>query len=129
MNTVGLKNAGIGLAFATTLLFATTAAYAAPTNYKFEEAGQPSGTTLIVRLIDGSTGAAVTDAHVFVVHRLWLPAKGEPRFLDRRTALKPDGRGGFIYNGNDVETGVTIRLVAHIGDSDADIWGSVRVDQ
>lgn len=129
MNTTTLKNAGIGLALATTLLFGATAACAAPTNYRFEEVGQPSGTKLTIRLIDEATGKAITDAHVFAVHRQWLPVKGEPRSLDRRIALTPDGQGDFVYDSNDVETGTTIRLVAQVDDSNADIWGSVRVGQ
>ena len=127
MNTTKIKHAGLGLAVATTLLFAANAACAASSDYKFEAAGPLSDETLTVRLIDEATGTPVTNAHVFAIHRQQLPVKGEPRFIDRRIALTPDGNGGFIYEGNDVQAGVTIRFVAQVGESDTDIQGSVRV--
>ena len=119
----------IGLACGVAMSFAalSDAAWAASHSYHFEVVGQPSGTTLTVHLVDEATGQPVNDAHVFAIHRQWLPAKGEPRFLDRRIALTPNGNGAFTYESNDVQPGVTIRMVAQIDDSDSDIFGSVRV--
>lgn len=122
------KNAGlISLAFAAAMSFATLGNAATPHNYRFEIIGQPSGKTLTVRLVDKATGQPVSDARIFAIHRQWLPAKGEPRFLDRRIALTPNGNGAFTYESSDVQTGVTIRMVARIDDEASDIFGSVRV--
>ena len=108
-------------------LLLTVPAFAGTDQYKFETAGPPSGITLTVRLVDETTGEPVRNAHLFAIHRQWLPVKGVPRFIDRRIALTADDSGRFTYESNDVQTGVTIRLVARIGDSDSDISGSVRV--
>jgi hypothetical protein len=124
------KNIGekfVGLVFATALSLASLGHATAADRYRFEAAGPASGDTLAIRLIDDSNGQAVSDAHVYSLHRQWIPAKGEPRFLDRRIALEPDGHGAFTYQGNDAQTGVTIRLVAKIDDTNSDILGSVRV--
>ena len=122
------KNAGlISLAFAAAMSFATLGNAATPHNYRFEVVGQPSGKTPTVRLVDEATGQPVSGAHVFAIHRQWLPAKGEPRFLDRRIALTPKGNGAFTYENNDVQAGATIRMVAQIDDEASDVFGSVRV--
>jgi hypothetical protein len=124
------KNARlISLAFAAAMSFAalSEAAWAGSDKYRFEVVGQPSGATLTVRFVDEATGQPVNDAHVFAIHRQWLPAKGEPRFLDQRIALTPNGNGAFTYESNDVQAGVTIRMVARIDDEASDIFGSVRV--
>jgi hypothetical protein len=119
----------ISLAFVAAMPFAalSEAAWAASHSYHFEVVGQPSGTTLTVHLVDEAAGQPLNDAHVFAIHRQWLPAKGEPRFLDRRIALTPNGNGAFTYESNDVQTGVTIRMVAQIDDEASDVFGSVRV--
>jgi hypothetical protein len=103
------------------------AAWAAQDDYKFEVVGQPSGTTLSLRLVKATNEQPVADAHIFAIHRQWLAAKGQPRPLDVRIALTPVGNGTFIYEGDDVQPGVTIRLVAQIDNSDSDVAGSVRV--
>jgi hypothetical protein len=126
MNTNVKLHAGlIGLAFAAALSLAVNPASAA-VNYKFETVSSSSGATFSVRLVDAATGQSVTNAHVYVVHRQWLPMKSSLRFIDRRIELAPDGNGAFTYQSNDVQAGATIPLVAQVGDS-ADVWGSVRV--
>ena len=126
MNTNVKLHAGlIGLAFATALSLAVNPALAA-VNYKFETVSPLSGATLSVRLVDAATGQPVTNAHVYVVHRQWLPMKSSLHFIDRRIELAPDGNGAFTYQSNDVQAGATIPLVAHVGDF-SEVWGSVRV--
>ncbi len=102
-------------------------ALAAPGTYKFEAVGQPSGTTLTLRLVNAASEEPIADAHVFAIHRQWLGSKGQPQLLDRRIALTPIGNGTFTYESDDVQPGMTIRLVAQIDDSDSDVWGSVRI--
>jgi hypothetical protein len=100
---------------------------AAANEFKFETVGPTSGTTLTVRLLDETSGSTVTDAHVFAIHRRWLPVKGVPRFIDERIPLKPDDRGDFVYDSNDVQSGATIRLVAQVVHNETEIAGSVCV--
>ena len=126
MNTNVKLHAGlIGLAFTAVLSLAANPASAA-VNYKFETVSSPSGAMLTVRLVDAATGQPVTNAHVYVVHRQWLPIKSPVPFIDRRIELKRDGNGVFTYQGNDVQAGATIPLVADVGDS-AEVRGSIRV--
>lgn len=129
MNNLKKKTGRICLTVAVALSFGTMtkAAEAAQDAYKFEVLSQPSGTTLTLRLVDAGSEQPVADAHLFAIHRQWLATKGQPRPLDRRIALTAVGNGTFIYEGDDVQPGATIRLVAQIDDSDADVWGSVRV--
>ncbi len=117
----------VELAFATALSLASLGQAGAADRYSFEAMRQASGDALTIRLVDETNGQTVSNAHMYAIHRQWIPAKGEPRFLDRRVALAPDGHGAFTYQGNDVQSGVTIRLVARIDDTDSDILGSVRV--
>ena len=129
MNILKKRPRLVGLAVAVALSIGANsgAALASQGAYKFEVVGLPSGVTLTIRLIDEASGQPVADAHVFAIHRQWLGMKGQPQFLDRRTALTPIGNGAFTYDSNDVQAGATIRLVAQIDDSDSDVWGSVRV--
>lgn len=130
MKYIVKKNAGfISLAFAVAMSFAvlSQAALAASDKYRFEVVGQPSGKMLAIRLVDEATGQPVSDARVFAIHRQWLPTKGEPKFFDRRIALTSKGNGVFIYESNDLQTGMTIRMVAQIDDEASDVFGSVRV--
>ena len=116
----------IALAIATALSIGANSAVAwAADDYKFETAGCLSGDTLAVRLVDETTGQSVSSAQVFAVHRQLLPGKGEPRFLERKIALTPDGKGRFLYEGNDVQPGATIMLVAQL--DGLDISGSAKV--
>ncbi len=119
----------ISLAFAAAMSFAALSevAWAGSDKYRFEVVGPPSGTTLTVRFVEEASGQPVNDAHVFAIHRQWLPTKGEPRFLDRRIALISNGNGVFTYESNDVQAGVTIRMVARIDDDASDVFGSVRI--
>jgi hypothetical protein len=87
----------------------------ASVDYKFEAVSPPSGTTLTVRLVDPATGQPVTAAHVYVIHRQWLPMKSALRFIDRRIALTPNSDGTFTYESNDVQAGSTIQLGAEVG--------------
>jgi len=116
----------IGLAIATVLSIGANSAVAwAADDYKFETAGCLSGDTFAVRLVDETTGQSVSSAQVFAVHRQLLPGKGEPRYLERKIALTPDGKGRFLYEGNDVQPGATIMLVAQL--DGLDISGSAKV--
>jgi hypothetical protein len=132
MKYVTKKKAGlIGLALGAAMSLAafTEAARAATNNYRFEAVGQPSGITLTVRVVDGTSRQPITNAHLFAIHRQWLPTKGAPQFLDHRIALTPEANGTFAYKSNDVQTGVTIRFVAQIDDQASVIWGTVRVGE
>ncbi|MBI1331206.1 MAG: hypothetical protein GC166_15020 [Alphaproteobacteria bacterium] len=116
---INLKNHPklIGFVVAAALsLGANTAAWAS--EYKFQTVHCMSGDALAVRVVDETTGQPVNNAQVFVVHRQWLPGKGEPRYLDHRVALTPDGKGDFTYEGSDVQAGATIKLVAQIDGSE-----------
>jgi hypothetical protein len=108
----------IGLAVAAALSLGAGGAAWAASDYRFECADCLSGDTVAIRLIDQTTSKPITDAQVFAVHRQWLPGKGAPRFLDRKVALTPDGTGRFTYQGNDVQPGANIRLVAQLDGSD-----------
>src|SRR5258705_11430816 len=115
----------IGLALAAALSLSANTARAS-VDYKFEAVSPPSGTTLTVRLVDPATGQPVIAAHVYVIHRQWLPMKSALRFIDRRIALTPNSDGTFTYQSNDVQAGNTIQLGAEI-DSGPDARGNVRV--
>jgi hypothetical protein len=115
----------IGLTVAAALSLGASEAAWAASDYKFEIARCLSGDTIAVRLIDKATGKSVNDAQVFAVHRQWLSGKGAPRFLDRKIALTPDGDGRFTYQGNDVQSGANIKLVAQLDGSD--ISGSADI--
>jgi hypothetical protein len=125
--TISMKqHAGLlGLALAAALSLSANAAWAS-VDYKFEAVSPPSGTTLTVRLVDPATGQPVTAAHVYVIHRQWLPMKSALRFIDRRIALTPNSDGTFTYESNDVQAGSTIQLGAEVGNG-PDVQGSVRV--
>ena len=127
MNTIFKKQPRlIGLAVATALSLGANSEVAwAAGNYKFETAGCLSGNTFAVRLVDEANGKSVDNVQVFVVHRQWLPGKGVPHFIEHKIALTPDGEGRFTYQGNDVQTGATIRLVAELDGTD--ISGSANV--
>ncbi|HWC62499.1 MAG TPA: hypothetical protein VG501_02675 [Rhizomicrobium sp.] len=119
------KHAGLlGLAIAGALSLAANTAWAS-TNYKFKQADCLSGDTVKVRLVDETTGKSVANAQVFAVRRLWLPGKGEPRFIERKIALTPDGEGRFTYEGSEAEPGANIKLVAQL--DGADISGSTTI--
>ena len=117
------------LALAVALSFgaASEAAGAARDGYKFEVVSQPTETSLTLRLVNSASEQPVADAHVFAIRRQWLATKGQPQFLDRRVELMPVGNGTFIYEGDDVQPGATIRLVLQIDDSDSDVVGSINV--
>ena len=70
-------------------------------------------------------GKFITNAQIFAVQRQWLPGKGAPTFLDRKIALSRDGAGHFTYQGNDVQPGASIRLVAQLDGSD--ISGNIDI--
>ena len=107
----------IGFAVAAALSLGAGEAAWAASDYKFEAADCLSRNTVAVRLIDKATGKPIANAQVFAVHRQWLPGKGAPTFLDRKVALSPDGSGRFTYQGNDVQPGANIRLVAQLDGS------------
>jgi hypothetical protein len=127
--TIRMKqHAGLlGLAFATALSLSANAAWAS-VDYKFEAVSPPSGTTLTVRLVDPATGQPVTAAHVYVIHRQWLPMKSALRFIDRRIALTPNSDGTFTYQGNDVQAGSTLRLAAAV-DGGPGVEANIRVSE
>ncbi len=115
----------IGLVVAIALSFGANSAAWAASAYKIETIHCASGDPFAVRLVDEATGQPVSNAQVFVVHRQWLPGKGEPRYLEHRVALTPDGKGDFTYEGSDVQAGATIKLVAQIDGSE--ISGSIGI--
>ena len=127
MNSI-LKNRrkliGLGIATALSLGASSGVAWAAD-DYKFEQARCLSGDTVAIRLVDEASGKSVTNAQVFAVHRQWLPGKGEPRSIERKVALKPDGEGRFIYQGGEVQSGANLKLVAQL--DGADISGSTTI--
>lgn len=126
MNTNVKLHAGlIGLAFTAALSLAANPASAA-VNYKFETVSPPSGAMLTVRLVDAATGQPITNAHVYVVHRQWLPIKSPVPFIDRRIELTSDGNGAFTYQSGDVHAGATIPLIAEVGGS-GEVRGSILV--
>lgn len=115
----------IGLAIVAALSLGASGAAWAADGYKFEPAGCLSGDTVKVRLVDEATGKSVTNAQVFAVHRQWLPGKGEPRSIEKRTALTSDGDGRFTYEGGEVQSGANLKLVAQL--DGADISGSTTI--
>ncbi len=115
----------LGLAFTAALSLAANTAWAS-VDYKFEAVSPPSGATLTVRLVDPSTGQPITAAHVYVIHRQWLPMTRVLHFIDHRIALMPNSDGTFTYRSNDVQSGTTIQLSAEL-DSGPDVQGSIRI--
>lgn len=118
----------IAAAFTATLSLAANSAWAAD-SYKFETVGPSTGASLTVRLVDTATEQPVTNAHVYVVQRQWLPPTkgGAPRYIDRRIELPAAGNGTFAYQGKDLEAGSSLRLAAHI-DGRPEVEGSVSVN-
>lgn len=115
----------IGLTVAAALSLGAGGAARAADDYKFEQARCVSGDSVAVRLVDKATGRSVTNAQVFVIHRQWLPGKGAPRSIERRIALTSDGEGRFTYEGNEVQPGANLKLVAQL--DGADISGSTDI--
>ena len=115
----------IGLTVAAALSLGASGAAWAADDYKYEQVRCVSGDSVAVRLVDKGTGRSVTNARVFAIHRQWLPGKGEPRSIERKIALTPDGEGRFTYQGDEVQPGTNIRLVAQL--DGADISGSTDI--
>jgi hypothetical protein len=126
MNIIVMKHPKlIGLVVAAALSLGAGGAAWAASDYKFEAADCLSGHNVAVSIIDKATGKSITNAQVFAVHRQWLPGKGAPTFVDRKVALSPDGAGHFTYQGNDVQPGANIRLIAQLDGSD--ISGNIDI--
>ena len=123
-----MRNVLVTVAAISAILAASASeATAAVAGYRFVPCAKASDETLTVRLEDEATGQPVKSAHVFAIHRQWLPVKGVPRFIDRHVALEPEASGGFTYKSRDVQTGATIRVVAQVDGSDSEIPGRVHV--
>jgi hypothetical protein len=124
MKNIGLTRMAIAAAVLVSL---SGGAALASVDYAFKVAGQPSGNTLTVQVVDPATGQSVTDVRLFAVHVEYRGAKSVPSIVYHYIPLTSDGHGGYIYEGRDVQAGTTLKVVARIGNSDSFTWGSVRV--
>lgn len=92
--------------------------------YKFEQAGQPAGITMAVRLVHIDE-PPVIGARLYSVRWTHEGPKATPK--QQLTPLQPDAQGNFIYRGNDLDTGDMLRLAARIEPEGPLIYGSVKV--
>lgn len=92
--------------------------------YKFEQIGQPAETTMAVRLVHIDE-SPVVGARLYSVSWTHEGPKVTPR--QHLTPLQPDAQGNFVYRGNDLDTGDTVRLAARIEPEGSLIYGSVEV--
>jgi len=124
MKKIGLTRMAVAAAVLVSL---SGGAALASVDYSFKAVGQPSGNTLTVQLVDPATGQSVTDAHLFAVHVEYRGAKSVPSVVYHYTPLTSDGRGGYVYEGREVQAGTTLKVVAQRTGHDFVSWGSVRV--
>lgn len=97
-------------------------AFAGSPRYKFEITGQTAGATVTVRLIDTETGEPVKTAHIYAVRAVPRYYKTVPPVHEIRTALAPDGQGGFVAK----QTDGTLHLAACVPGEDDLIRGEVE---
>lgn len=92
--------------------------------YKFEQVGQRTGNTVPVRLVRADESPVVGSQLYFVS---WTHEGPKVTPKQHLTPLQPDAQGNFVYRGNDLDTGDTLRLAARVGSDSSLIYGSVVV--
>jgi hypothetical protein len=95
--------------------------------YSFDAAGQASGDTVTVQVVNMATGQPVADAHLFGVHMEYRGAKATPSVVYHFIPMTSDGHGGYAYENRDVEAGTILTVVAQMAGHDSYVWGKVRV--
>lgn len=93
-------------------------------DYKFEQAGQATATTVPVRLVRADE-SPVVGAQLYLVRWTHEGPKTTPR--QQLTPLQPDAQGSFVYRGNHLDTGDTLRLAARVEPDGSLIYGSVDI--
>ena len=92
--------------------------------YKFEQVGQRTGTTMAVRLVHIDESPVVGSQIYFVS---WTHEGPKVTPKQHLTPLQFDAQGNFVYRGNDLDSGDTLRLAARIEPEGSLIYGSVEV--
>ena len=97
--------------------------------YRFElvaQRGTTNAATITVLMVDASTGQAVTNANVYAFPPEHTLSAKDIRWV-RWIKLKPNGRGGYVYQGTNLHAGETIRLNARVPSLDTLIVGTVEI--
>ena len=123
-NIQKLKLAWLAIAALTVLGGCATATVS--DHYKFEIVGQPSGSPLLIRLVDVATGQTVPTVEIFAVHIAYSPPKGVDQ-RETRIPLESDGHGDFLYPARGTYSGETLHLAALVAGMDSPVRGSVDV--
>lgn len=93
-------------------------------DYKFEQVGRLTGTTISVRLVHADESPA-TVAQLYSVSWRHLGPKATPS--QQLTPLQAGAQGNFAYRGGHLDIGDTLRLAARIEPDRSLIYGSVEV--
>lgn len=93
-------------------------------DYKFEQVGQPTATGVSVRLVR-TDESPVVGALLYSVRWTHEGPKATPR--QQLTPLQPDSQGLFVYRGDHLDSGDTLRLAARVEPDGSLIYGSVEV--
>lgn len=93
-------------------------------DYKFEQVGQATATTVTVRLVHADE-SPVAGARLYSVRWTHEGPKATPK--QDLTPLQPDAQGTFAYRGDHLDAGDTLRLAARIEPDGSLIYGSVEV--
>lgn len=109
---------GVALALAGCQTLASSA------DYKFEQVGQTSATAVPVRLVRANE-SPVAGAQLYFVRWTHEGPKTTPR--QQLTPLQSDAQGNFVYHGDHLDTGDTLRLAARIEPDGSLIYGSVEI--
>jgi hypothetical protein len=136
MSTKRVHRAVVSLLFALAMVAAGSApVLAGSADYRFEIVQQAvwsgSQPALTVKLIHVPSGNAVTDAQVFVRQRTFMGFKGGGTWVERTTALYPDGQGNYRLFGQ-IPRGLgatTVKLSANVPNENRTILAQVTIDR
>ncbi len=94
--------------------------------YAFKIVGTPSAAApLTVQLVNTVTGKLVTDAHVSMLHTVWLGVKAATQIQHVLVAMEPDGRGDYVCASGHMLAGEKIVLRAHVPGESSVTWLTV----
>jgi hypothetical protein len=136
MSSKRVHRTAASLLFALAMMAAGSApVLAGSADYRFEIVQQAvwsgSQPALTVKLIHVPSGKAVTDAQVFVRQRTFMGFKGGGTWVERTTALYPDGQGNYRLFGQ-IPRGLgatTVKLGANVPNENRTILAQVTIDR